>query len=88
MKRAWFRAKDGTFYRNCPLISREMTRCRWPWRNRRFWQLAAEWDRAWQQGVIRKPTLGRGDIEAQPRPFREVYPDNPELWPLDDDRPG
>ena len=84
MKRAWFRDSNGTYYRNCPLILAEQERCiRWPWRYRLFWQLDAEFRETFRKGVLRKDRLGRGDRLVQQVPFREAYPDKPELWFLD-----
>lgn len=87
MKRRWFQDKDGTFYRNCPLILGEQKECIGPpFRGRRFRQLQAEWEVAWRDGVIRKAKLGRGDkLVPGPAPFREAYPDNPGLWVLDEE---
>ena len=86
MKRAWFRGGDGTYYRNIPLILAEQKRCaRWPWRFRRFRELDAEFGEAWRKGLIRKPRLGKGDIEVRRSSFREAYPDRPELWKLDEE---
>lgn len=87
MKRAWFADTNGTYYRNCPLIMAEMKRCtRMPWRYWLFWRLNAEWNDVFRQGVKRKSRLGRGDVVVQPRPFREVYPQYPGLWQLDENR--
>ena len=84
MKRRWFRDKDGTYYRNVPLISAErftlINRCL-PWRQL---ILGREWRRAWSEGVIRTRRIGWRDEVTAPRPFREAYPDHPGLWTLDE----
>src|SRR6185437_7800203 len=82
-KRHWFQAKDGTYYRNCPLIRDEQKACPW-WRWRTWEALTAEWEHAFRIGLIRKDRLSRGDVLSTPAPFREVYPDRPGLWFLDD----
>ena len=87
MKRAWFQDKDGTYYRNCPLIMAELERISaraWPWLMPRCRALAAEWEQAFSAGVIRKPALGRRDVLREPGSFREAYPRHPGLWVLDE----
>jgi hypothetical protein len=83
-QRRWFQAKDGTFYRNCPLIMQERYQAlRWC-RFRLASQLREEWAETFRGGVTRKPTLGRNDTFAgEPLSFREAYPDEPGLWMLD-----
>lgn len=86
MKRRWFQDDDGTFYRNIPLIRGDQDRLinrLLPWR---FWTLAAEWRHAWMDGVIETSRIGRRDVIAVPRPFREAYPNHPGLWRLDERR--
>lgn len=87
MKKRWFRAEDGTYYRNCNLIHAEMEKIRRStfavFRWRQYWRLGAEWDAVWVGDYTRKATLGRRDIEVRPRPFREAYPQHPILWTLD-----
>jgi len=84
--RAWFRDKDGTFYRNANLVSAEMAKM--PKRTaadfRRLDEMHAEWDRIFRKGVDRNAELGPDDIELTPRPMREAYPQYPILWTLDD----
>jgi len=86
MKRTWFQAADGTYYRNCPLILAEQWRLSsllLPWRYR---TLNREWWQAYREGVQRQNTIGRRDRVATPAPFREAYPDKPGLWLLDEER--
>lgn len=84
LPRRWFRDKDGTFYRNCPLVLKESREAidagRWEVATR----LHAEFDEVFREGLIRKPALEPGDVEVRPVPFREAYPDKPELWVLDE----
>lgn len=87
--RQWFRAEDGTFYRNCPLIASERNEVRaWPAGTPLKWpvveELSAEWWRTFRQGVQRKAALDPGDVIAEPGSFREAYPRNPGLWVLDE----
>lgn len=85
MKRYWFQAEDGTFFRNLPLIMGEQQLCRArPWLWHRLATLDAEWQQAWADGLIRKQALSRGDVLATPAPMREAYPDRPGLWMLDE----
>jgi hypothetical protein len=85
VKRQWFRDEDdGGFYRNCPLIRDDMDRALRRGRLLLHRRLAAEWQQAWTEGVISKPSLGRGDVAVEPAPFREAYPDRPGLWRLDE----
>lgn len=84
MRRAWFQDSDGTYRRNCPLIMAELDRVSsilLPWR---YIALNREWWQAYREGVIRADRIGRFDRVAEPAPFREAYPDNPELWILDE----
>lgn len=96
-QRHWFQDKDGTYYRNCPLIMDEqrelLDRLKGtnPWRVRRIRQfdhaldeLEREWTAVFNEGIIRKAGLAPGDVVVQPAPFREVYPDKPGLWFLDE----
>jgi hypothetical protein len=88
--RCWFRAGDGTFYRNCPLIAAERDEVRaWPAGTFLQWaiveELSAEWWRTFRRGVQRKTVLDPGDVVVSPATFREAYPDNPGLWALDDE---
>jgi hypothetical protein len=92
MKRRWYRAKDGTYYRNSNCVEGDiesLTPWLWlPWNFVRLRRLEDEWWRVFRKGVDRKPTLEPGDIEIQARPFREAYPNHPGLWQLDElDRP-
>lgn len=82
-RRRWFQDKDGTYYRNCPLIMAEQKECPW-WRERTWKALTSEWEQAFRDGIIRKDRLGRQDELVTAAPFREVYPDKPGLWFLDD----
>ena len=85
MRRAWFQADDGTYYRNIPLVMAEQSQplnVLLPWRRR---ALNTEWQEAWDAGVIRSATIGRRDRIATPKPFRETYPDKPGLWVLDEE---
>lgn len=80
-KRAWFKAEDGTFYRNCPLIMAERKRIGYrPWLSD---ELADEWGKTFREGVQRKAELGPDDYVVKPASFRDAYPDRPELWGLD-----
>ena len=86
MKRSWFQDKDGTYFRNLPLIMAEQKAIIGRlWSGRRYRQLEAEWQQAWREGVLRKDHLDRGDKLVQMGRFRDVYPDKPGLWVLDDD---
>lgn len=90
MKRRWFRAEDGTYCRNCPLILAEIKKAEvslWFGRRRRLDALQTERDQAWREGVIRKATLDRGDVVIEPLPMRIAYPQHPILWTLDERRP-
>lgn len=85
MRRRWFRAEDGTYYRNIPLINADLAspinRCL-PWRLR---ALDAEWSRAFSKGSIRASKVRWWDKIETSAPFREAYPDRPGLWVLDQD---
>jgi hypothetical protein len=83
MRRNWFKDEQG-YYRNCPLIMRERQQALQRFRLFRARKLAAEWDMAFRAGLIRSPSIGRRDRVVQPRPFREAYPETPQLWWLDD----
>lgn len=80
-KRAWFKDQDGTYYRNCSLILREMKQARG---TRWFAVLSAEFDEVFHRGVVRKEHLERGDVAVEGCSFREAYPHLPGLWRLDD----
>jgi hypothetical protein len=87
--RQWFRDKDGTYYRNCPLIRSEQDEVRaWPTGTALKWaiveELSAEWWRTFHAGVQRKADLDPGDVVVTPAPFREAYPRHPGLWALDE----
>lgn len=85
MRRAWFQDPDGTYRRNCPLIMDEqdqLLNMLLPWR---YFALKREWQQAWRDGIIRADTIGSRDRIATPMPFREAYPDKPELWTLDEE---
>jgi hypothetical protein len=87
--RRWFQDRDGTYYRNLPLIMAEQKEVMaWPPLTPGKYgvldDLEAEWDVAWAKGLIRKAELDPGDMLVTPAPFREVYPDKPGLWRLDD----
>lgn len=84
MRRLWHRADDGTYYRNIPLIRRDLDRPinrLLPWR---AWALFREHDRVWSAGPIRADRIGWFDRVATPISFREAYPDHPGLWMLDE----
>ena len=83
--RCWFQDKDGTYFRNIPLIMAEQKAVMYkPWLAGYFRQLTAEWNQAWREGLIRKDSLSPGDVVVEPAPFRVVYPDKPGLWVLDE----
>jgi hypothetical protein len=84
MRRQWFKDKDGTFYRNCNLNLDERERALRSGRLFLVHRLEKEWSQLWQKGLISKEKLGWRDVEVQPRPFREAYPDQPVLWALDE----
>jgi hypothetical protein len=70
MKRMWFQAKDGSYFRNCPLILEEMEQCIGrPWK---FRQLHKELKEARKIGLLRKNKLGWGDELVPMAPFRET----------------
>lgn len=79
--RRWFQDSDGTFFRNAPLILGEL---RDAIGSRRFTVLDRELHQAWREGLIRVSTLPAGDVVVKPGRFRDVYPDKPGLWFLDD----
>lgn len=84
MRRTWFRDEDGSYRRNCPLISDELERpssILLPWR---YITLNREWWQAYREGLIRADRIGRRDRVATPMPLREAYPDKPGLWILDE----
>lgn len=81
--RRWFKAKDGTYFRNCPLIHGEAGQAARVGRYRLAHKLHDEWERVWENGVARKDKLERGDVEVKMRTFREMYPDEPEMWIFD-----
>lgn len=96
-ERCWFQDKDGTYFRNCPLILDEqqelieLYRHTNPLRLRKLQQINAllaelkrEWDQAWRDGVFRKEHLDHGDRVVQMAKFRDRYPDKPALWVLDE----
>jgi len=91
--RRWFRdEKRGDYYRNLPLIMDEQREVM-TWRNtmHKFAvldSLHAEWNQVWREGLMRKDELGPDDMLATPAPFREMYPDRPGLWCLDDPKYG
>jgi hypothetical protein len=80
VKKSWLQDKDGTYYRNCPLIMAERKRAIF-----RRGALSREWRETYIIGVQRKDTLGPRDVLVQPRSFRESYPDHPGLWRLDEE---
>jgi hypothetical protein len=87
--RQWFRADDGSYYRNCPLIRSESDQVMaWPMMTPGKYallrELGREWDAVYGAGVTRKAQLEPGDVAAEPAPFRDAYPRNPGLWVLDD----
>lgn len=81
VRRAWFQDEDGTYFRNCPLIDREIARSISPRRRR---ALREEWWQTFREGVTRADAIGPHDRIAEAIPFREAYPDHPGLWRLDD----
>lgn len=84
MRRTWFKDDDGTYYRNCPLVKRDMGR---PMNLILFWRqfsLHNEWDEVYAAGVRRADKIRPWDRVTTPRPFRESYPDHPGLWILDE----
>jgi hypothetical protein len=79
VKRRWFEADGGGFYRNCPLIMDEIERTpSWRWRKRRA--LDAEWEQAFNGPFPRIDVLGADDVLVAPMPMREAYPDRPVFW--------
>lgn len=83
MKRHWFQDRDGTYYRNCPMILDDMKATPWFFfRQRR--RLELEWRNVWLHGGIRKSQLGRGDVVVRPASMRDAYPDRPGFWTLDE----
>lgn len=90
VKRSWFRDDDGTFFRNANLVHADMKRMRrrTPSDFRRLNEMHDEWDRIFWAGVERKDQLGPDDVEVEPVPMREAYPQYPILWTLDEPRSG
>jgi hypothetical protein len=88
-QRRWFQDKDGTYYRNGPLIlaeEREWLKLLCTRRvSRELDKLHAEFQIVWKDGLIRKPALEPGDRLVQQATFRDAYPDKPGLWVLDGD---
>lgn len=82
MKRRWFQADDGRFYRNTPLILDELLATPW-WRWRKLKALDAECIRSYD-GFEYITELGRGDVLVRPAPMREAYPSRPAFWSLDE----
>lgn len=80
--RQWFRYDDGTFYRNCPLIDRELEALRRSpktYLNPRLLaalrDLEAEWRQTFSRGVQYKAELGPGDECAGGiAPVRQWWP--------------
>jgi hypothetical protein len=89
--RRWFRDKDGSYYRNCPLVTGERNEVvAWPASAPGKYEvldaLHAEWSLLFRQGVQRKSSLGLGDVVVEEATFREAYPRNPGLWILDEEQ--
>lgn len=84
MRRRYFKAQSGRFYRNCPLImaEREMFLNRvLPWRRKR---LQREWNEVFREGVKYVDEIRLRDRVVKPASFRKAYPDHPGLWHLDE----
>lgn len=73
MKRMWLQAEDGTYYRNCPLISEEQRQTPF-WRIFTRLRLEREWRRAFQCRLTCKKALGPGDVVVDGMAMREGYP--------------
>jgi hypothetical protein len=88
--RRWFRAEDGTYYRNSGCVEadiRELERTRFVLRRRKKLRaLNDEWKRLFWHEIARKPALEPGDIEVKAVPMRLAYPNHPGLWTLDEGR--
>ena len=88
MKRKWFRDDDGTYFRNIRLIMDEkhalLARPFAMGWQRKVDALSREFDEAWTHGVVRADKIGRRDIVVTMAPFRDVYPDRPGFWLLDE----
>jgi hypothetical protein len=93
LPRHWLQAEDGTFFRNYPLVRSEREAVlAWPdgtpGKYAIFQALAGEGHSLLTGGVLRKASLGPGDVAAAPALFRDAYPRNPGLWVLDDAAPS
>lgn len=85
MSKTWFKDRDGTYFRNCGCVERDKRRARLrPWLWWRLPALEREWWSVFREGVTQAEKIGRRDRVAEPRPFREAYPNHPGLWVLDD----
>jgi len=69
MAKTWYRkTSDGTFFRNCPLIMKEMDKCPlW-----RILQLQSEWDKCFREGIIKTDKIGRFDNWIEYDDFSEA----------------
>lgn len=85
MRRRWFRDRDGTYYRNVPMVLNELDTT-WPVRLWKRAMLLSELDHIYREGHTRRRTLGWWQVEVQPMTMREAYPDRPIFWTLDEDR--
>lgn len=84
MRRRYFKAQSGRFYRNTRLImsEREIFLNRvLLWRRKKLQQ---EWNEVFREGVKYVDEIRLRDKVVQRQSFREAYPDNPGLWQLDE----
>jgi hypothetical protein len=82
--RGWFRDRDGTYYRNFPLVKAEFKLATETGLTEVAAGLVAELEQIVRGGVIRKAELGPGDTEVCGASFSEAYPAHPALRALDD----
>lgn len=86
----WFQDKDGTYYRNAPLIGRELEEIAYmPFYKAaryqdQFLELCAEHDEVFSKGIRRAAAIDKGDKVTTPMRMRDAYPNHPGLWVLDD----
>jgi hypothetical protein len=84
-RRRWFYdQKTDTYYRNCPTILQEAKEAMGRGDTALATELHAEFDAIWSEGLVRKSTLGSGEVLVQRAPMRDAYPHLPGLWFLDD----
>lgn len=84
MRRRYFKAQSGRFYRNCPLImSERKMRINQilPWRASK---LRKEWLEVFHAGVRYVDEIKPWDKVVKPASFRKAYPNHPGLWHLDE----